>query len=76
MNGDGNVTTGDGYHTLNYFGAGPQPVSCWAANVNGDGNLTTGDGYHLLNYFGSGPALNCAPCNFGTALKKETRDVK
>jgi hypothetical protein len=64
VNGDGNVTTGDGYTILNYFGAGPQPVSCWAANVNGDGNLTPGDGYYLLNYFGGGPALNCAPCSF------------
>jgi PKD repeat protein len=61
-NGDGSVTTADGYHILNYFGAGPAPVSCWAANVNGDGNLTTGDGYHLLNWFGGGPALNCMPC--------------
>jgi hypothetical protein len=63
-NGDGNVTTGDGYFILNYFGGGPQPVCCWSANVNGDPILTTGDGYHLLNYFGSGPALNCAPCTF------------
>jgi hypothetical protein len=63
-NGDGSVTPGDGYITLNYFGSGPQPVSCWSANVNGDANLTTADGYHLLNYFGSGPVLNCAPCTF------------
>ena len=63
-NGDGVVTTGDGYYILNYFGGGPQPASCWAANVNGDGILTTGDGYHLLNYFGGGPALDCAPCEF------------
>jgi PKD repeat protein len=62
-NGDGNVTSGDGYHILNYFGAGPAPVSCWAANVNGDGSLTTGDGYHLLNWFGAGPDLDCAPCD-------------
>jgi hypothetical protein len=61
-NGDTNVTTADGYRTLNYFGAGPAPSSCWAANVNGDGNLTTADGFHLLNWFGAGPALNCAPC--------------
>jgi hypothetical protein len=61
-NGDGNVTTGDGFYVLNYFGSAPAPVSCWSANVNGDGNLTTGDGFHLLNYFGAGPALNCQPC--------------
>jgi PKD repeat protein len=61
-NGDGGITTGDGYYILNYFGSGPDPVSCWAANVNGDGGLTTGDGYHVLNWFGSGPALNCMPC--------------
>jgi uncharacterized delta-60 repeat protein len=63
-NGDGSVTTADGYHTLNYFGAGPQPNSCFEANVNGDGALTTSDGYHLLNYFGAGPDLTCAPCDF------------
>jgi hypothetical protein len=63
-NGEGSVTTGDGYAILNYFGSGPQPVECETANVNGDGILTTGDGYHLLNYFGSGPALNCAECEF------------
>jgi hypothetical protein len=61
-NGDESLTTGDGYHILNYFGSGPDPVSCWAANVNGDGGLTTGDGYHLLNWFGSGPAIDCQPC--------------
>jgi hypothetical protein len=63
-NGDASVTTGDGYTILNYFGAGPQPVSCWAANVNGDSTLTTGDGFHLLNYLGAGPTLDCAPCSF------------
>jgi hypothetical protein len=63
-NDDGYVTTADGYHILNYFGAGPQPVSCWIANVNGDGNLTPSDGYHLLNFFGSGPQIYCGPCEF------------
>jgi hypothetical protein len=63
-NGDGGVTPADGYYILNYFGSGPQPVSCFAANSNGDGNLTPGDGYYILNYFGSGPDLNCAACNF------------
>jgi PKD repeat protein len=63
-NGDGSVTSGDGFMILNYFGSGPQPASCWASNVNGDGSLTTGDGFHLLNYLGAGPALNCAPCSF------------
>jgi PKD repeat protein len=62
-NGDGALTTGDGFLVLNYFGAGPAPVSCFAANVNGDGTLTTGDGFHLLNFFGGGPDLDCAPCD-------------
>ena len=61
-NGDLSLTTGDAYQILNYFGAGQEPVSCWAANVNGDDLLTTGDGFHLLNYFGSGPSLDCQPC--------------
>jgi hypothetical protein len=63
-NGSGSVTSGDGYAILNYFGAGPQPVSCETANVNGDATLTTADGYHLLNYLGSGPALDCQACEF------------
>jgi immune inhibitor A len=64
VNGDEAVTTGDGFFILNYFGSGPQPVSCWAANVNGDGSLTTGDGFYVLNYFGSGPGFDCQPCDF------------
>jgi hypothetical protein len=78
VNGDGSVTPGDGYTTLNYFGAGPQPVSCWIANVNGDSGLTPGDGYHLLNYFGGGPALNCAPCSFAVPgpIKEKIRSVE
>ncbi len=63
-NGDEVVTSADGYFILNYFGAGPQPVSCWAANVNGDSGLTSADGYWLLNYLGSGPPLDCQPCDF------------
>jgi hypothetical protein len=63
-NGDGGVTTADGYGILNYFGSAAQPVSCWVANVNGDDVVTPGDGYHLLNYFGSGSGLICAPCEF------------
>jgi hypothetical protein len=62
--GNGSVTPADGYITLNFFGAGPQPVSCWAANVNGDTTLTTADGYHLLNHLGAGPDLNCVTCEF------------
>jgi hypothetical protein len=61
-NGDGEVTSGDGFYILNYFGSGPIPATCWAANVNGDGVLTTGDGFHLLNYLGAGSPPNCAPC--------------
>jgi hypothetical protein len=66
VNGDEEVTPGDGYLILNYFGAGPQPETCWGANVNGDDALTPSDGYVLLNYLGSGDPLNCAPCEFRT----------
>jgi hypothetical protein len=62
--GNGSVTSADGYWILNYLGAGPEPVSCFAANVNGDSGLTTADGYHLLNYLGTGPELSCAACEF------------
>ena len=65
-NGDGGVTSADGFHILNHFG---DPitfpvVSCWAANVNGDGGLTTADGYHLLNYLGDPETfpLTCGFC--------------
>jgi hypothetical protein len=70
-NGDESVTPGDGYSILNYFGAGPEPISCFSANANGDGLLTPSDGYHLLNYLGAGPDLNCQPCEFGRALPRE-----
>jgi hypothetical protein len=61
-NGDGWVSTSDGYAILNYLGAGPLPESCWHANVNGDDGITPTDGYHLLNFLGSGPGLDCGPC--------------
>jgi hypothetical protein len=61
-NGDDNVTSGDGYYILNYFGAGPAPVDQRAADVNGDCGLTTGDGYQLLNHFGSYAELECDNC--------------
>jgi YVTN family beta-propeller protein len=61
-NGDGMLTPADGYVILNYLGTGPEPSSCWAANVNGDSGLTPADGYQLLNYLGAGPAIDCAPC--------------
>ena len=61
VQGDCQITTADGFYLLNYFGAGPSPVSCWAANVNGDGQLTPEDGFYLLNWFGVGPDLNCQP---------------
>jgi hypothetical protein len=67
-NGDSEVTPGDGYHILNYFGSGPEPSFCRGANVNGDGSLTPGDGYHLLNHFGSGPELDCQPCELASTL--------
>jgi hypothetical protein len=65
-NGDGGMTSGDGYQILNHFGDPVQfPISsCWAANVNGDGALTTADGYHALNYLGDPISfpLDCQPC--------------
>jgi outer membrane protein assembly factor BamB len=60
----GGVTSADGYMILNYLGSGPEPATCFAANVNGDVSITPGDGYHLLNYLGAGTALDCAPCEF------------
>jgi agmatine/peptidylarginine deiminase len=63
-NGDLLITPSDGYMVLNYLGAGPEPVSCFAANVNGDDGITPGDGYTLLNFLGGGAALDCAPCEF------------
>jgi hypothetical protein len=63
---DGIISPADGYCTLNYIGAGPQPVTCAAANVNGDDAITPADGFYFLNYL-SDPIswpLNCAPCEF------------
>jgi PKD repeat protein len=61
-NGDGEVTSGDGFHVLNYLGGGPPISSCWASNVDGVGTVSPADGFHLLNYLGVGPDLDCAPC--------------
>jgi hypothetical protein len=60
--GSGQLTPSDGYMTLNYLGNGPEPISCWVANVNGDSGLTPADGFTILNLFGSGPDFVCAPC--------------
>jgi hypothetical protein len=68
-NGDLSVTPGDGYLVLNYLGAGPTPVSCWAANVDGSDGISPADGYHLLNYLGAGPGLDCAPCEFALSRR-------
>jgi hypothetical protein len=62
--GNGIRTPGDAYRVLNYLGSGPEPASCWSANVNGDSVLTTGDGYRLLNWLGGESDLDCAPCTF------------
>jgi hypothetical protein len=75
-NGDQSVTPGDGYMVLNYLGAGPEPASCWAANVNGDGSITPGDGFHLLNYLGTGPELTCAPCEFSVRPGIPVRKIR
>jgi outer membrane protein assembly factor BamB len=61
-NGQGGVTSADGYWILNYLGSGPDPVSCWAVNVNGYGSISPADGYHLLNYLGGGAPLDCRMC--------------
>jgi hypothetical protein len=63
-NGDGAVTSGDGYLVLNYFGSGPDPIYCWAANVDGTWDLTPSDGFYLLNYLGGGLTLDCKYCDF------------
>ena len=60
--GDGSVTPADGYFLLSYFGAGPAPPSCRAANVDGNDGLTPADAYLLLLYLGGGSQLNCGPC--------------
>jgi 3',5'-cyclic AMP phosphodiesterase CpdA len=65
-NADTTVTTGDGYFVLNYFGSGPEPPLCWAANSDGTGSLTPSDGYRILNYFGTQGELHCETC--GEAL--------
>jgi hypothetical protein len=57
--GNGAVTSADGYWILNYLGVGPPPVSTWAGNVNGDGQITPADGYQLLNWLGSSGVLDC-----------------
>jgi hypothetical protein len=64
VNGDGGVTTGDGYFLLNYMGSGPQPVHCCASNANGLDQLTPADGFWILNYFGNRTELECYPCEF------------
>jgi WD40 repeat protein len=66
-NGDCAVTPADGYMILNYLGAGPLPVSCWAANAAGGPDVTPADGYRVLNYLGTGPDLDCQPCEFPPA---------
>jgi hypothetical protein len=60
--GNGGVTPADGFLILNYFGAGPEPASCFAANTDGLNGLTPGDGYRLLNFLGGGLGLDCEPC--------------
>jgi hypothetical protein len=64
VNNDFAVTSADGFYILNYFGAGPQPHTCWRANVNGDSDLYPSDGYHLLNYLGTVGSINCQDCTF------------
>jgi hypothetical protein len=64
LNGDGSLTSADGFLLLNYLGSGPAPVDSGSADLNGDDVLTPSDGYQLLNYFGSsGAGLACdEPC--------------
>jgi hypothetical protein len=60
----GETTVADAYCILNFLGAGPEPVSCWAANVNGDDKLTPSDGFCLFNYLGGVRQLDCQPCEY------------
>ena len=66
VNGDGSLSSADGYHLLNHLGdpVGFPISSCWASNVNGLDGLTSADGFQLLNHFGDPITfpLNCAPC--------------
>jgi PKD repeat protein len=62
-NGNGDISSADGFHILNFLGGVGTLSSCWAANVTGDEFLTMSDGFWLLNYFAGGPGLNCAPCS-------------
>ena len=64
VDGNGMVTPADGYILLNYLGAGPPPITCWAANADGQNGITPQDGYWILNYLGVGPDLNCQLCEF------------
>jgi hypothetical protein len=63
-NGEGILTTSDGFTILNYFGAGSPPQSCWSANVNGDDAVTPADGYFIFNHLGSDYDLRCEECEF------------
>jgi hypothetical protein len=63
-NGDEGITPSDGFTVLNYFGSGPEPASCWAANAAGGSDLTPADAYSILNWIGSTGSLTCEPCEF------------
>jgi hypothetical protein len=69
-NGDGVLTTGDAFFILNYFGAGPDPLYCWVANVDGNSHLSAADGFYLMGYFGGGPAPHCAYCDYPGPVNK------
>jgi hypothetical protein len=58
----GSVTPADGYTVLNFFGGGPAPVYCYAANPSGDGSLSPADGFRILNHLGAGVGLDCISC--------------
>jgi hypothetical protein len=73
VNGNGMVTTSDGYYILNYLGSGPEPATCWVSNVNGDDSVTPSDGFQILNYIGCSSYLDCGPCDFASRAAQRER---
>jgi hypothetical protein len=59
INGSGDLTMGDAFQLLNYFGSTGTIYDMRVADINGDGSLTTGDGFELMGWFGSTGRLCC-----------------
>jgi hypothetical protein len=63
LDGDSQLSTGDGFRILEWLGGGSEPYDIRGADLNGDCRFTMGDGYQLLNYFGSsGAGFDCDLC--------------